>query len=142
VPRIGDERRHEPGQGGVHPAYNTEVSSRTLALVGIGLVAGFFSGVLGVGGGILVVPLLIGLVAYEPKPAMAASLAAILFTSAAAGASHAQAGHVAWADAAFVGLPAVGGAILGAWLHQRIEARRVVLGFSLFLLAAAVKLAL
>jgi uncharacterized membrane protein YfcA len=118
------------------------VSRRTLALVGIGLVAGFFSGMFGVGGGLVIVPLLIGAAAYQPKAAMATSLAAILFTAVAAAASHAQAGNVAWADAAYVGLPAVGGAIVGAWLHQRIETRRVVLGFSVFLLAAAVKLAL
>ena len=118
------------------------MSRRTLALVGIGLAAGFLSGMLGVGGGIVIVPLLIAAAAYAPKAAMATSLAAILFTAVAAAASHAQAGNVAWADAAYVGLPAVAGAVGGAWLHQRIETRRLVLGFSVFLLAAAVKLAL
>jgi uncharacterized protein len=118
------------------------VSRRTLALVGIGLAAGFLSGMFGVGGGIVIVPLLIAAVAYEPKRAMTTSLAAILFTAVAAAASHAQAGNVAWADAAYVGVPAVGGAIAGAWLHQRIDTRRVVLGFAVFLIAAAVKLAL
>ena len=99
------------------------MSERTLALVGIGLAAGFLSGVLGVGGGILIVPLLVAGVAYEPKPAMATSLAAILLTAIAAAASHAQAGNVAWRDAALIGVPAVAGAVLGAWLHQRITTR-------------------
>jgi uncharacterized membrane protein YfcA len=49
------------------------VSRRTLALVGIGLAAGFLSGVLGIGGGIVIVPLLVALVAYAPKRAMATS---------------------------------------------------------------------
>ena len=89
------------------------MSERTLALVGIGLAAGFLSGVLGVGGGILIVPLLVAGVAYEPKPAMATSLAAILLTAIAAAASHAQAGNVAWRDAALIGVPAVAGAVLG-----------------------------
>ncbi|HXD70669.1 MAG TPA: TSUP family transporter, partial [Gaiellales bacterium] len=65
------------------------MSRRTLALVGIGLAAGFLSGVLGIGGGIVIVPLLVALVAYAPKRAMATSLAAILFTAVAAAASHA-----------------------------------------------------
>jgi uncharacterized membrane protein YfcA len=110
--------------------------------VGIGLAAGFLSGVLGVGGGILIVPLLVAGVAYQPKPAMATSLAAILLTAIAAAASHAQAGNVAWRDAALIGLPAVGGAVFGAWLHQRISTRNVTLAFSCFLILAAVKLAL
>ena len=110
------------------------MSERTLALVGIGLAAGFLSGVLGVGGGILIVPLLVAGVAYQPKPAMATSLAAILLTAIAAAASHAQAG--------LIGLPAVGGAVFGAWLHQRISTRHVTLAFSCFLILAAGKLAL
>src|SRR6478736_5592656 len=137
--RSGATRRARlPSTGPTIPA----VSRRTLALVGIGLAAGFLSGVLGVGGGIVIVPLLVAGVDYEPKPAMATSLAAILLTAIAAAASHAQAGNVAWRDAALIGMPAVGGAILGAWLHQRITARNVTLAFSAFLLITAVKLAL
>ena len=52
-------------------------------------MAGFFSGLFGVGGGIMIVPMLIAFAAYGPKPAMATSLAAILFTAVAAAASHA-----------------------------------------------------
>jgi uncharacterized membrane protein YfcA len=111
-------------------------------LVAIGLVAGLFSGLFGVGGGILIVPMLIAFRAYPPKAAMATSLAAILFTSIAAAASHASAGNVAWTEGALIGLPAVGGAFAGAALHQRLESRRVVLLFSLFLACVAVRLAL
>jgi hypothetical protein len=110
-------------------------------LIGIGLVAGFFSGLFGVGGGILIVPLLVGLVRYPPKTAMATSLAAILFTAVAAATSHASAGNVAWKEGALIGLPAVVGAVIGASLHQRIDSQRVVLLFSVFLAAVAVKLA-
>ena len=109
--------------------------------MGIGLAAGFLSGVLGVGGGILIVPLLVAGVAYQPKPAMATSLAAILLTAIAAAGSHAQAGNVAWRDAALIGIPAVAGAVFGAWLHQRITTRNVTLAFAAFLVIAAVKLA-
>ncbi len=118
------------------------MTGRLPILIGIGLVAGFFSGVFGVGGGILIVPLLVAFAAFPPKQAMATSLAAILFTATAAAASHAQAGNVDWRDSALIGLPAVGGAVGGAWLHQRIDTRRIVLGFALFLALVAVKLAL
>ena len=73
----------------------------------------------GVGGGIIIVPLLIALAAYPPKTAMATSLAAILFTATAAAASHANEGNVAWAEAVLIGVPAVFGALLGAAFHQR-----------------------
>ncbi len=117
------------------------VASRVPVLIGIGLVAGLFSGLFGVGGGILIVPLLIGLRGYPPKTAMATSLGAILFTAVAAAASHAGAGNVAWKEGALIGLPAVAGAYIGAAVHQRIDTRRVVLLFSVFLAAVAVKLA-
>ncbi len=118
------------------------MSRRTLALVGIGLVAGFFSGVLGVGGGVVIVPLLVSWVGYRAKPAMATSLAAILFTSVAAAAAHAEAGQVAWRDAVLIGVPATIGAVGGAWLHQRVTARGITLAFAGFLVLTAAKLAL
>jgi uncharacterized protein len=110
-------------------------------LVATGLAAGFLAGVFGVGGGIVIVPMLVAGIAYSPKTAMATSLAAMLFTAIAGAASHAQAGQVAWGDAALIGLPATGGAVLGAWLHQRVASRSLVLGFSALLLVTAAKLA-
>ena len=116
--------------------------SRVPILIGIGLAAGLLSGVFGVGGGIIIVPALVGLAAFPPKQAMATSLAAILFTSTAAALAYAEAGTVDWAAAALIGLPAVAGAVGGAWLHQRLDSQRLVLGFSFFLVVVAVKLAL
>jgi uncharacterized membrane protein YfcA len=117
-------------------------SRGTVALLAIGLVAGFFSGVFGVGGGVLIVPLLVTLRAFPARPAMATSLAAILFTATAAAAAHAADGNVLWQDAALIGVPAVAGAAGGAWLQQRIHPRRLVLAFSAFLLAVALRLVL
>ena len=117
------------------------MDSRVPVLVAIGLVAGLFSGLFGVGGGILIVPMLIGFRGYPPKTAMATSLAAILFTAVAAATSHAGAGNVAWKEGALIGLPAVAGAYVGAAVHQRIDSRRVTLLFALFLAIVAVRLA-
>jgi uncharacterized protein len=118
------------------------VPRRVPTLVATGLVAGFLAGVFGVGGGIVIVPLLVAGAAYLPKPAMATSLAAMLFTAVAAGASHAAAGQVAWQDAALIGLPATAGAVAGAWVHQRAATRPMVLAFAALLLVTAGKLAL
>jgi uncharacterized protein len=112
------------------------------AYAGIGIAAGFFSALFGVGGGIVVVPLLVALAGYAAKTAMATSLGAILFTAVAAAASHAQAGNVDWSDAALLGLPAIAGALAGAEVHRRVETRRLVLGFAAIVAAAAVRLAL
>jgi len=117
------------------------VNQRTALLIAIGLAAGFFSGLFGVGGGVVIVPLLIAFASYQPKTAMATSLAAILFTAIAAALSHASAGNVAWKEGALIGLPAVFGAIVGAALQQRIDTQRLVLLFSLFLACVAVRLA-
>ena len=43
-------------------------------------------------------------------------------------------------DAALVGVPAVGGVVLGTWLQQRVPQRAVSLAFALLLGAAAVEL--
>jgi len=111
-------------------------------LIGIGLAAGFLSGLFGVGGGILIVPMLVAFAAFGPRPAMATSLAAILFSAAAGTVAYAFAQRVDWRDAALIGIPAAFGSLGGTWLQQRIRARPLVLAFSVLLAATAVKLAL
>jgi uncharacterized membrane protein YfcA len=49
---------------------------------------------------------------------------------------------VNWTDAALIGLPATAGAVIGAWVHQRLAPRGAVLAFSLLLVVSAAKLAL
>ena len=54
-----------------------------MRLVLIGLVAGFFSALFGVGGGLVIVPLLLLVAHWEERPAMATSLAAVGVTALA-----------------------------------------------------------
>jgi uncharacterized membrane protein YfcA len=107
-------------------------------LVGIGLVAGLFSTLFGVGGGIVIVPLLILLLGFETKPATGTSLAAILITAAAGATLYALEGEVDVAHAALVGVPATLGVLLGAAAQQRVTGRTVQLGFATMLAAIAV----
>jgi uncharacterized membrane protein YfcA len=113
-----------------------------MVLGGIGLAAGFFSALFGVGGGIVVVPLLIMLLAFDGKVATGTSLAAIGLTAVFGVASFTALGEVDWAKAALVGVPAMGGAVAGTWLQQRLSSRRLVVLFAGFLVAIAVRLLL
>jgi len=105
----------------------------TARLAAIGLVAGVFSTLFGVGGGIVVVPLLVGLAAFPAHAAAATSLGAILVTAAAGVVLYALRGEVQPAYAALVGLPAVVGALAGVHLQQRLSGRALTLAFAALL---------
>lgn len=107
----------------------------------VGLVAGLFAGVFGVGGGIVIVPALIAFAAYPPKTAMATSLGGMLLIVIAAAVAHSQEGNVHLAAAALIGVPAAAGAFGGAWLHHRLDSRKLVLGFAALLVLVAIRLA-
>jgi uncharacterized membrane protein YfcA len=107
----------------------------------VGLAAGFFSALFGVGGGLVVVPLLIGLLAYDAKVATATSLAAIIFTAAFGTLTHGVLGNVDWTMALLIGVPAMAGVQLGIVLKDRISSTALTYAFSVLLLAAAVRVA-
>jgi uncharacterized protein len=107
-------------------------------LVAIGLLAGLFSALFGVGGGIVIVPLLILVLGFESRPATGTSLAAIGITALAGTILYAIEGEVQVAHAALVGLPAAAGAIAGTSLQQRVSSRAITFGFALLLAGIAV----
>jgi len=109
-------------------------------LVLIGLVAGFFSALFGVGGGLVIVPLLLLVAHWEERPAMATSLAAVGVTALAGTILYALHGKVEPSYAALVGLPAAVGVVAGAALQQRIRRRGLSLLFSLLVLGVAIEL--
>jgi uncharacterized membrane protein YfcA len=114
--------------------------SSSLAYVGIGLVAGLFSALFGVGGGIVVVPLLIMALAFQPRVASGTSLAAIGLTSVFGVVTYAILERIQWEEAALVGLPAVLGVLAGTWIQQRVSSRILILLFAAFLVAIAIQL--
>jgi uncharacterized membrane protein YfcA len=116
--------------------------SRSLKLMVIGTLAGLFSGLFGVGGGSVIVPLLILWLAYDERSATATSLAAIIFIASFGAAAQGLYGNVNVLDAALIGLPAVGGVVIGTWLQQRLSARWISLLFAAVLVASAVELVL
>jgi uncharacterized membrane protein YfcA len=108
----------------------------------IGTAAGLFSGLFGVGGGSVIVPLLVLWLGYEERAATATSLAAIVFIAAFAAATQGLYGNVHVLDALLVGIPAVGGVLFGTWLQQRVPNRSIALLFAAVLVASAVELVL
>lgn len=108
--------------------------------VAIGLAAGFFSALFGVGGGVIVVPLLVLLAGFESRVATGTSLAVIGLTAVFGVAAFGVLGEVEWDDALVVGLPATAGTLAGIWLQQRVSSRMLILLFAVLLLAVAIRL--
>ena len=104
----------------------------------IGLVAGVFSALFGVGGGIVVVPLLMWLVAFPAHAATATSLGGILITATAGVVFYALRGDVHVGYAALVGLPAVVGAVVGTGVQRRLSGGTLTLAFAALLAAVGV----
>jgi uncharacterized protein len=109
-------------------------------LVLIGIAAGCFSALFGVGGGILVVPLLLLSGRWQERPAMATSLAAIGIIALAGTVSYGVRGDLKPGAAMLVGLPAAAGAIAGTALQQRIGGRTLSYLFALLLAGVGIKL--
>jgi uncharacterized membrane protein YfcA len=109
-------------------------------LVLIGLAAGFFSALFGVGGGIIVVPLLLLVAHWDMRSATATSLAVIGITETAGVVIYVIHGEVQADYAALLGVPAAAGAAAGATLQQRVPVRTLSYAFAALLVAIAVDL--
>jgi len=114
-----------------------------LKLAAIGTVAGIFSGLFGVGGGTVIVPLLIFWFGYGERLATGTSLAAIviigLIGALAQGGVY---GNVHVATGLLLSIPAAVGVVLGTAIQQRIPQVAVSYLFALLLVAIAVELIL
>ena len=118
------------------------MSSRLARLAVIATGAGAFSGLFGVGGGTIIVPLLILWLGYGEREATGTSLAAIVGIAAVGAAAHGAYGNVHPKEAVLIALPAVGGVVAGTALQQRIPERAVSGVFAVVLVASALALAL
>jgi uncharacterized membrane protein YfcA len=95
-----------------------------------------------VGGGIIMVPLLIGLLAYDAKVATATSLAAIIFTATVGTATHGALGNVDWVTAILIGIPAMAGVTVGLAIKDRVSSRNLTYAFAVLLVVVAVRVAI
>ena len=113
---------------------------RLVKLAAIGTAAGAFSGLFGVGGGSVIVPLLVFWLGFGERVATGTSLLAIVVIGGLAAAGQGLHGNVDIVEAMLIGVPAVGGVILGTGLQQRLPEPAISLLFALLLVAIAVEL--
>lgn len=106
----------------------------------IGVGGGVLSGLLGVGGGLIMVPLLVFWAGYRQRDAHALSLGAIIPISLASVITYGAAGKVRLVDAAALAAGAIVGARIGAGFLSRIGERPLKVVFGLFLAVVAVLL--
>ena len=103
----------------------------------IATVAGAFSGLFGVGGGAVIVPLLILWMHYEEREATGTSLTAIPVIAAIGAAVQGVHGNVHVVEGLTIGLPAIAGVVAGAALQQRVSVRLVSGSFAVLLVISA-----
>lgn len=106
----------------------------------VGLVAGFLSGIFGVGGGILIVPALVMALHFDQRLAHGTSLAAVLPIALSSMISYATADKIDWAVALFLAIGAVCGAVIGTHILHRLPHDALAIAFALVLIATAVRL--
>jgi uncharacterized membrane protein YfcA len=111
-----------------------------LMFIGVGLSAGLLSGLFGVGGGTVIVPLLVMLLHFDQRLAAGTSLAAIVPTATVGVISYAVNDGVAWIPALILAAGAVVGAQVGTWLLPRMSQTVLRWGFVGFLVIVIVGL--
>jgi uncharacterized membrane protein YfcA len=113
------------------------MSARLGRLAVIATVAGAFSGLFGVGGGTVIVPLLILWLGYREHEATGTSLAAIALIAIFGSAIQGLFGNVDVAKGVLIGIPAVVGVLAGTALQQRVPGRALSALFALLLVVSA-----
>lgn len=109
--------------------------------LGVGSLAGFVGGLLGVGGGNIIVPALVVL-GLDPKKASATTSFVVIFASLAGFLGHVSLAGINFALLAWTTVGSAGGAVLGSWLMtDKLKGRQVKLLIGLILIAIAVKMA-
>jgi uncharacterized protein len=98
-----------------------------------GLVSGMLAGVLGIGGGSVLVPLMV-YIGFTPINAIGTSSLAILLTSLSGSIQNWRMGYIDWRKISLLGLPALLAAQLGAALAQYIPAHWLLFGFAAMML--------
>lgn len=110
-------------------------SGPVLTLLGIGV--GCLSGLMGIGGGVVMMPMLFYLVGQEIKAATRTDMMLIFMTGLCSTLAHAQAGNIHWGLAACLIAGAFFGTRLGAWLQHRTTGKQIRQYFAFVVLAAA-----
>ncbi|MGI6224948.1 MAG: sulfite exporter TauE/SafE family protein [Peptococcales bacterium] len=112
----------------------------TVLVIGLGLAAGIFSALLGVGGGVILVPGMVFLLGIEMHKAIGTSLAIILPTALMGVYRHNLHGNIEWKSSLLIILGSIVGAYVGAWLSNYLSADTLRKIFVVFMLVTAFKM--
>lgn len=111
------------------------------AAILIGVLAGIFAGLLGVGGGALFVPALVLILGLSHLDAEATSLLAIVPVAAVGAYRQHGYGNFRTRDALLLGLLATGGGVAGVVIANNVPERALEVGFAVLILFVAAQLA-
>jgi uncharacterized membrane protein YfcA len=118
--------------------YEYQFNLRGGILLGVGI--GFLSSILGIGGGIFMVPVMATLLGFPAQIAVATSSFVLVFTALAGVISHLLRGNVIFGPAIAMSLGVIAGAQLGAAISQRVKGRAIVRVLSIALLLSGAQL--
>jgi len=111
-----------------------------MALIAAGAAAGLVSALFGVGGGIIVVPILVAFAGYDAKRATSTSLAAIILIALWGTIAQGLLGNVDWRAALLIGVPAMLGVTAGVAIKRRISTDQLELAFAALMVVVAAAL--
>ena len=113
-----------------------------IILLSIGLIAGFFSGLVGIGGGIIIVPVLVYFLHFTQQQAQGTTRFMFLFPIGILGVyNYYKAGYMDWKAAAFMGLTFVIGSFFGSKIAVSIDQQTVKKVFGIFVILIGIKMA-
>lgn len=113
---------------------------KALVGIGVGAIAGFASGSLGIGGGLVMVPLLVGLSSFSQHHAHATSLAAIVLIAAGGAAAFGVVGELDLTAASLLIAGALAGAPVGARLMAQTSEAKLKVAFGVFMVLVGASL--
>lgn len=105
--------------------------------VAVGLLVGFLTGMLGVGGGFLITPALTIFLGLRMKEAVGTSLAVIIINSAAGFSAHAAGYAIDWPTTLMFAVPAILGSVVAARFARRLKERHIRISFAALIFAVA-----
>ena len=128
---------------GVNPVSAEPVEMTTVVAVGLGLAGlamGLLSAFLGVGGGVIVIPILVAFFGFSQQLAAGTSLMVMIPIALLGAARLTRAGHTDWGQGSRIGLGAALGAVGGATLALALDQSILQIGFAILLVFAAVQM--
>lgn len=111
-------------------------------IIGIGFVTGIFSGILGVGGGIILIPMLVGLLGVTQHMAHGTSLTVIIPTAIVGSIVYGFNGHLEFSSALTLAIGSTIGASFGARWMKKIPAKQLKQLFGTMLIIVGLRMVL